>query len=581
MTFLLLIPAIEFAQVKRPVFTSTPTYNEVIHLYDSLDKASNFAELKIVGQTDIGLPLHVFVISGRMCFNKANAEKNKLPVILINNGIHPGEPDGIDASLQLAKDILSHPAQYQDLLQKVVICIIPIYNVDGSLNRSHCSRANQNGPIEYGFRGNAKNLDLNRDFMKMDSENAKSFASVFHLWEPHLFIDTHVSDGADYQYVMTYILSQKDKMNSKLANYQDKVLLPAVQKFMSTKPINNPAIKGNVLKTFEMTPYVNTMGETPESGVYAFLETARFATGYAALFDCMGIISETHMLKPYNDRVWATYWFLLSSCKKIALDAKVVYEQKEVAKKETASLKMLPIAFDLDTAKHAVFSFKGYKSTHIVSEVSGLPRLFYDRKKPFTKKINYYLDYKAGIEINLPDYYIIPQGWKKVIDNLVLNGVEVERIQNDTAIELEVTYIENYETVKTPYESHYLHSKTKVRKEKQVMRLMKGDVKIKMDTPLNRFIGESLEPQSVDSYFNWNFFDGILQQKEWFSDYVFEDVAAKLLKEDPELKSQLELLKANDKAFAEDAFSQLLWVYHHSAYYEKSHNRLPVYRGFN
>ncbi len=557
-----------WSQQQNKVFTTTPTYQQVIAQYEQLDKSSDIAELKIMGMSDGGFPIHLFIISGKKCFTKTDADKNQLPVVLINNGIHPGEPDGIDASLQLTKDILSHPELYADILQKVVICIIPIYNVDGALNRGCCSRANQNGPDEYGFRGNAKNLDLNRDFMKMDSKNAEAFVKIFQTWQPHFFIDTHVSDGADYQYTMTYVLSEKNKMNSKLENYQDNILFPSIQEFMITKKM-------------EMTPYVETIGETPETGISAFLETSRFSTGYCALFDCMGIITETHMLKPYNDRVWATYWFLLSTINKVATDAKQIIELKNIAQKETSQMKIFETDWKLDTAKYSEINFKGYEASHKPSEVSGLPRLYYDRNKPYTKKIKDFKDYTPLVEIKLPSYYIIQKAWTRAIDNLKLNNVPLTLFNKDTSIEVESMYIEKYETVKSPYESHYLHYNTKIRAEKQNVQFRKGDVMIKMNTPMNRFVSEALEPQAQDSYFNWNYFDGVLQQKEWFSDYVFEDIAAKLLKEKPELKTELEEAKRNDKSLNGIADAQLLWVYKQSPYYEKTHNLLPVFRGIN
>ena len=71
-----------------------------------------------------------------------------------------------------------------------------------ALNRNSTTRTNQNGPESYGFRGNARNYDLNRDFIKSDTKNAKTFAQIFHLVQPDVFIDNHVSNGADYQYIL-------------------------------------------------------------------------------------------------------------------------------------------------------------------------------------------------------------------------------------------------------------------------------------------------------------------------------------------------------------------------------------------
>ena len=146
----------------------------------------------------------------------------------------------------------------------MVVCIIPIYNVDGALNRGSFSRANQNGPEEYGFRGNARNLDLNRDFIKCDAENTKSFIKIFREWQPEVFVDTHISDGADYQYTMTVIPTQQSKLHPALTGYVNKDLLPVLHAEMKNK-------------NFEFCPYVETMKQIPDDGISAFLETPRFA----------------------------------------------------------------------------------------------------------------------------------------------------------------------------------------------------------------------------------------------------------------------------------------------------------------
>jgi len=155
-------------------------------------------------------------------------------VLLINNGIHPGEPEGIDASMMLARDLLKG----NKIPANVVICIIPLYNIDGSHNRTSTSRANQNGPLAYGFRGNSRNLDLNRDFIKTDSKNSASFQQIFNTWNPEVFVDTHTSNGSDYQYTMTLIPTQKDKLNQVLSTYLTGQMVPSLYKEMAAHPLH-------------------------------------------------------------------------------------------------------------------------------------------------------------------------------------------------------------------------------------------------------------------------------------------------------------------------------------------------------
>jgi hypothetical protein len=200
----------------------TATYPEIIPYYQKLSTLYP-QQMRLInyGTTDVGKPLTLVVLSRDKVFDPSLIKKQNKRVLLINNGIHPGEPEGIDASMMLARDLLKKNA----LPKNVVICMIAVYNIDGCLNRG-LSRINQNGPRAYGFRGNYRNLDLNRDFIKADSRNALAFEKILNTWNPEIFLDNHTSDGADYQYVMTLIETQKDKQNPILAEYTSKTLSP-------------------------------------------------------------------------------------------------------------------------------------------------------------------------------------------------------------------------------------------------------------------------------------------------------------------------------------------------------------------
>lgn len=540
----------------------TPTYSEIISTYETFAKQNDCTKLLTYGITDIGKPLHLFVISKSKEFTPETLRKQNKRVLLINNGIHPGEPDGIDASIRLAKTLLADKSKIPD---SVVICIIPVYNVDGCLNRNKYSRVNQNGPEEYGFRANARNLDLNRDFVKMDSENAKTFAEIFHAWKPEVFVDTHTSNGADYQYVFTLIATQKDKLEPALSKYMTEEMLPALQEKMKA------------CKT-EMCPYVETKKEIPDDGIIGFMETPRFATGYTALFNTIGFTTETHMWKPYKDRVEATYQFLLALIETVRKDATIIGKLKGEADSRVKVQKEFALNWELDTLKVDTINFRGYVAEYPVSSVTDQKRLHYNRAKPYEKKISFYNHYKAKTKISAPAIYIIPQAWKEVIERLRVNGVLMKQLYGDTSISCEVYYITSYETVKSPYEGHYLHYNIKTRKETQTLNFYKGDYVIYLNQNCNRYIVETLEPEGGDSFFAWNFFDAILQQKEWFSDYIFEEKAAEILKKHPKLKEEFDAKKLADGLFAANHWAQLAFIYRNSPYYEKSHNRYPVVR---
>jgi hypothetical protein len=542
----------------------TATYEEGIGFYKKL--AANFPQISISerGLTDSGKPLHLVLYSRNKIFDIQKLKAQGKAIFFINNAIHPGEPDGVDASMMLLRDIALHPEKFPELDQ-VVLAIIPFYNIGGALNRNGTSRTNQNGPEEYGFRGNARDYDLNRDFIKNDTRNARSFADVFHELDPDLFADTHVSNGADYQYVITLDYAQKDKLGGELGVFNDKVFLPYMYKHLKNAG-------------YEATPYVNAYGQTPDKGFVQFPDWPRYSTGYAALFHTIGVMTETHMLKPYDQRVKSTYAYLHGNIKFLAEHRIELLKLRQQTKEKVKTQKEFAITWQVNKAKQSDIEFKGYQPEYIKSEVSGLDRLHYDRTKPFTKTIHFYDTYEPLDVVQKPVAYVIPQGWFNIIDLLKLNKVQMKPLERDMEIEVEVYNIEDYDSPKQPFEGHYWHNTVKIGSQKKKVGFRKGDWYIPVNQSTNRYIVETLEPKAVDSFFKWNFFDTILQSKEHFSAYVFEDLAAELIQKSPELKTRLEEKRRSDPEFAKSAGAQLEFIYNNSPYREKEYLRYPVFR---
>lgn len=565
----LLLPAALFAQ-NKPMYTTpyekgngnqTATYQETITYFEKLDKDFETIQMFPIGQDDNGMPLHVVLYNANKNFNLAEIRKDKA-ILLLNNGIHPGEPDGIDATMMLYRDLATGKIEAP---KNTVIANIAVYNLSGMLNRNSHTRANQNGPESYGFRGNARNYDLNRDFVKCDTKNARSFAEIFHKIKPDVFIDNHVSNGADYQYVFTYIATHHQKLGGRLGLFFKNEMLPSI-------------LDGLKAKSIEATPYVNIHDEKPDNGFTQFMDYPRYSTGYASLFDVPGSMPETHMLKNYKDRVRVTYEYMLETLKYTDKNYSTIKEQRLANRDNYLPGHKYTLLWETDSSAVSLLPFLGYKGDYKTSEVSGQPRLYYDRSKPFKKVVKYYQEYTPTLEITIPKAYVIPKSWWNVIELLKINNIQLQEIQQDTEMEVESYRIEKFETTSTPYEGHYPHSNTKVSAKTEKVKFSKGDFIVDTQQPGVKYLLETLEPQANDSFFNWNFFDAILQQKEYYSAYVFEDTAAKLLKDSPKLKAELDAKKASDKEFAKDGTAQLDWVYYHSEYYEKTHKQYPIYR---
>lgn len=545
--------------------TQSATYAEVMDFYTQLKATSPKVRIEEYGTTDIGEPLNLVIIADEelKAVKPDYLKRTGKLIMLVNNGIHAGESCGVDASMMLAREVATN-RKYEPLLENCVLVLIPFYNIGGALNRGCCSRTNQQGPEEHGFRGNARVLDLNRDFIKCDSRNAKSFNKIISAWRPHLFFDTHTTNGADYPAVMTLIPNQQNKATPAIGDYMEDLHTPALYESME---------KAGII----MCPYVNSVAQVPDSGISDFLDLPRYSTGYVNLFNVAGYTTEAHMLKTFKERVDATYTLLLGALKTMNRDQVQIKRKRKEADEMVKTQETFPIRWKLNKEVERRLKFKGYAAKYKPSEVTGMDRLYYDRNEPWEKEIPLFNQYDTEVEVKKPVAYIIPQAWRQVINRLKWNGVKMKPLTENMNLEVEMYYIEDYKDVRGPWEGHYAHYDTKVRTETQNIEFRKGDYVIFVDQVVNRYIVETLEPEAHDSYFNWNFFDEILGRKEYFSPYVFEDEAAEMLKADANLKAEFEEAR-QDSAFAASQWAQLDFIYQRSKHFEPTYRRYPVGR---
>ena len=568
-TFILFISLTILSPAAPPVpweENKTLTYQELIVAYRQLSLSHPEASLIEAGKTDIGKPLHLFILSKQKVFNPVKIGQSNMPVIFINNGIHPGEPAGIEASLQLAKDILSNRHGMKVLLDKTIICIIPVYNVGGMLNRSHYHRANQDTPPESGFRGNGQHLDLNRDFIKADSKNARSLEKIFSELHPLVFLDTHTTDGSDHQYTITLIPTMYQKMEPSMGKFFHNTMVPALFDYMKKTP-------------YEMIPYVESVHGTPDKGIMAFYDLPRYSTGWASLFNTFAFMTENHVYKPFRDQVKSVYFFIKGLIKFTGIHADEMLALKKNADRHTASQKHFVLTWKPDTTQKDIILFKGYYQSERKGVATGLPYRWYDHSKPFTKKIPYHDHFKPVKTVEAPAFYIIPQAWQKAIERLRINGIRMQRLKKDTLIRVTSMYITSVKFSSRPYNGHFQHHDIQYREEPQTVRFYKGDYLIPVDQPGNRYIVQTLEPDAPDSYFSWNFFDPILERREYFSPSTFEEKARKVLQDNPDLKKIFEEKIKFDTSFAKNRYQQLAYIYNHSPWLEKSYMRIPVFKG--
>ena len=524
------------AQVKYPTpfeqgnQNQTTLLSECIAFYERL--AADFPgalHFFPIGVTDNGLRLHAGVVSSDGVRDRSQIKADGRPVFFNNNGIHPGEPEGIDACMALVRDFCVQPERLA-ALGKTVFLFIPVYNVDGCINRQATSRVNQLGPEEFGFRANGRNLDLNRDFIKCDSLAAQIFNQFFTAWDPEVMVDTHTSNGADYHYTMTLINTQTDKLGGGPGAFLRDTMLPDIYRTMAERG-------------WPTCPYVNPVRATPDDGIEDFLEVPRFSTGYAALHHCIGFMPETHMLKPFADR-YASMRTLVEVVLEFTVShAEQIQALRTAARQADRARRRWPVLWAPDILRPSAFRFKGYAAVYRPSLLGDYSRLAYDRNQPWEREIPWFNRCTPALEVDAPKHYLIPQAWREVIERLQWNGLELQRLESDQTRQARVYRIGNVVSRPSAYEGHMFHDTVELTVHTETIRAYAGDVLVDLAQTHARYAVETLEPQAHDSFFRWGFFNSVLEKKEAYSDYVFEDTALEMLDQEPELRMRFEAWK--------------------------------------
>jgi hypothetical protein len=543
----------------------TTTWSECIAWYEDLAKRyPNVLRFGVVGASDAGVPIHAGVVSADGVFDREQIKSARRPVFFNNNGIHPGEPEGVDACMALVRDFCVEPERLA-ALGDTVFLFVPLYNVDGSLNRADTSRVNQDGPEQFGFRGNSRHLDLNRDFVKCDTLAAQVFNRLFTAWDPDVMVDTHTSNGADYPYTMTLIHTQADKLGGGLGDFLRDAMLPHMFAEMERRG-------------WPTCPYVNPVQDSPDHGIAEFLETPRFSTGYAALHHTIGFMPETHMLKPFADRYESMRALVETALAFTVANADQIQALRRAARAEGRTRAEWPVHWAMDESAPSTFRFKGYEAKYKPSVLGDYQRLWYDRSSPWERDIAYYNSFPADVTVAAPRAYVVPQAWREAIERLEWNGVQMTRLDADQVMDVDCYHIASVASRANAYEGHMFHDEVVLERRSAKVGLRKGDYVVALDQDKARYVVEMLEPLGHDSFFRWGFFNSVLEKKEAYSDYVFEDHARELLRDEPELQVKFEAWKGANAALVSDQAALLDFIFANcQRYHEPEWRRYPVF----
>jgi murein tripeptide amidase MpaA len=552
-------------------FRTTPDYADTVaYLRKLADAAPGKLKLETFGTSPQGRPMTVVIASGDGTFTPEAARQAGKPVVLLQAGIHPGEIEGKDAGLMLLRDY-AVAGKLPHLLDKAVLVFVPVFSVDGHENSSPYHRINQNGPDSMGFRGQSQYLNLNRDYVKADAPEMRDWLKLWQRWQPDLLMDIHTTDGADYQYDLTWYLEDPHKLDPGVSAWQQKLLgervIPAYER------------RGHLASIYlEFKD-----GRDPRKGIVNFGSGPRFSTGYAALWNRPALLVETHMLKSYETRVRATYDLVALMLEQTGADAANLIATNRKADEAVVARARDPkaavaLTFKEDPAS-TPFQLKGYAFSLTHSDVSNSEWIQYDPSKPRTYDIQNGNGLLPDATVAPPAAYVVPAQWTQVIDKLDAHGIAYRRLGHEATLKVQAYQLDKPQWAAKPFEGHLMlrdFAQTAVARE---VALPAGSVIVPMDQRAANVAMELLEPQAPDSLLRWGFLDAVFEPKEYGEPRVLEKLARDMMAKDPALKADFERRLREDAAFAASPSQRLFYFFERSPWYSAQNVGLyPVYR---
>jgi hypothetical protein len=549
-------------------YRTTPSYPETLEFLRRLERAYPAkVRIETFGKSGEGRDLALVVCSRDGDFDPPSIRASGRAILLVQNAIHAGEMDGKDACLALLRDLLVRP-DAAALLDRVVLLFIPVYNVDGHERRSPYNRINQNGPEEMGWRANATNLNLNRDYLKAQAPETRSFLRMFHRWLPDFFVDNHVTDGADFEYDVTFRLDATPDVFAPTADWIRESVTPDLVRHVNAS--------GHL--AFPSTVFLVDDGD-PSKGLAMEDNPPRFSTGQMILENRPGLLVELHMLKEYRTRVGADYAILRAVLEVLNRDADVLATLNRDADRQAASLGSGSASVPLTlgwSGETTSTEFRGRGFRRFASEITGANAARYGPGS-WNGPIPMQTGAKVVTSAVPPAGYIIPPQWTEVIDVLLAHDVVIHRTSSEWTGEVDQYLCSGMEWPDRPFEGRFpiLRSGNvesamgrfgRCELAAASVRYPAGSAVVPLRQRLSKVAIHWLEPEAPDSALRWGFFASIFEQKESSESYVVEQLASRVLEEDPAARAEFNARLGSDPSFASSPKDRLQFFYARSAW---------------
>jgi hypothetical protein len=554
---------------ERSGFRVTGRYDEVERLCAELAKAfpGNVRSFEF-GRTPEGRPMLGLVVTKTGALTPEDARERGIPVMLAQGGIHAGEIDGKDAGFLAIREMLQGQSA-KGALEQYVLVFVPVFNVDGHERFGRYNRPNQNGPEEMGWRTTAQNYNINRDYAKADSPEMQAMLRLLDAWDPILYVDLHVTDGAQFE------VDVSNNLEPILTG--DAGMQPGGRALIEEL---NAALSAQGSLPIDFYPSFRE-NDDPLSGFDASPYPPRFSTGYWATRNRYSLLVETHSWKDYPTRVRVTHNILVKLSEMMAKQGR---DWRKLAREADARAEKLggqDVTLDFDTGPHVtMIDFRGYAYTREPSAISGALVTRYDPTKPQVWRVPFRDTLVPKVTVRAPrGAYVVPPAHAAWLgERLAIHGIKFERLSRASqGAKVEAFRATRVTFGTAPFEGHFTTKLEGVWKEER-LDVPAGSLIVPIAQPKARLVMTLLEPQSGDSFASWGFFSAAFEQKEYMEAYVAEDVARQMLASDPALAEEFKKRLATDAEFAKNPQARLDFFYQRHPSYDTRFNLYPVLR---
>ena len=554
---------------ERSGFTATGRYDEVVKLCSAFQQAyPKQVKCFQFGTTPEGRPMLALAVNARGVFTPEAARRHKLPVTLIQGGIHAGEIDGKDAGFLALREILDGKLA-PGVLDKQVLLFVPVFNVDGHERFGRWNRPNQRGPVEMGWRTTAQNYNLNRDYVKADAPEMQAMLALVNAWDPLTYVDLHVTDGAMFQHDVS--------IQVEPVHAGDPEFRKAGQA-LRANVIADISKQGSMPQSYYMS-FKET--DDPASGFVDGVSDPRFSTGYFQLRNRMAMLVETHSWKDYPTRVRITHNAIVSVLQQVAAHGAAWTQAARAADARATHIAGQPVALTYRTTdKTTMVDFQGYAYTRTMSDVSGMLMTHYDETKPQVWHVPLRDEVVADLQVRAPGAgYVVPAAWAQMVaTKLVQHGIVFRKIDKAVDAAPVQTFRADQATFSpTSFESHQ-RLKVEGSWKPEPRNLGKGALFVPIAQPKARLVMALFEPQAPDSLLAWGEFNNAFERKEYMEEYVAEDVAREQMARDPALAAEFRRKVETDPAFAKNAHARLEFFARRHPSWDERFNLYPVLR---